>query len=53
MKSMFQNFPRFDLALNKVKPKVIIWTSLELLQYQMLHIKFQGNQSIGSREEEF
>ena len=31
----------------------IIWIILVLLQYPMLHIKFQGNLSTGSREEEF
>ena len=35
------------------QPKVTIWTILVLLQYPMLHINFQSNQSIGSREEEF
>ena len=35
------------------QPKVIILSILVLLQYPMLHIKFQCNRSTGSREEEF
>ena len=35
------------------QPKVIICTILLLLQYPMLNIKFQGNQSTGSKEEDF
>ena len=30
-----------------------IWTSLVVLAYMMLHTKFQGHGSIGSREEDF
>ena len=29
-----------------------IWTSLVVLTYMMLHTKFQGHGSIGSREED-
>ena len=32
-------------------PKVIIWTILVELQYPVLQIKFQGNQSTGLRED--
>ena len=33
--------------------RVIIWTTLVVLPYTMLHTKFQGHWSIGSGEEEF
>ena len=35
------------------QPRVIIWTSLVVLPYMMLHTKFQGHWSIGSGEEDF
>ena len=35
------------------QPKVIIWTTLVVLPYMMLHTKFQGHWSIGSGEEDF
>ena len=35
------------------QPRVIIWTTLVVLPYTMLHIKFQGHWSIGSGEEDF
>ena len=35
------------------QPRVIIWTSLVVLLYTMLHTKFQGHWSIGSGEEDF
>ena len=35
------------------QPRVIIWTTLVLLPYRMLHTKFQGHWSIGSGEEDF
>ena len=35
------------------QPKVIIWTTLVVLPYTMLHTKFQGHGSIGSGEEDF
>ena len=31
----------------------LIWTTLVVLTYMMLHTKFQGHQSIGSGEEDF
>lgn len=45
----------FDLAVKngQGQPKVIVWTILVLLKYPMEHIKFEGNLSIGSKEEEF
>ena len=33
--------------------RVIIWTTLVVLPYTMLHTKFQGHWSIGSGEEDF
>ena len=33
--------------------KVIIWTTLVVLPYKMLHTMFQGHWSIGSGEEDF
>ena len=35
------------------QPRVIIWTTLVVLLYTMLHTKFQGHWSIGSGEEDF
>ena len=35
------------------QPRVIIWTTLVVLAYMMLHTKFQGHGSIGSWEEDF
>ena len=35
------------------QPRVIIWTTLIVLPYTMLHTKFQGHWSIGSGEEDF
>ena len=35
------------------RPMVIISTNLIVLQYPMLHTKFQGHQPFGSREEKF
>ena len=35
------------------QPSVIIWTTLVVLSYMMLHTKFQGHWSIGSGEEDF
>ena len=35
------------------QPRVIIWTTLVVLPYMMLHTKFQGHWSIGSGEEDF
>ena len=35
------------------QPRVIIWTTLVVLSYMMLHTKFQGHGSIDSREEDF
>ena len=35
------------------QPTVIIWTTLVVLPYTMLHTKFQGHQSSGSGEEDF
>ena len=35
------------------QPRVIIWTTLVVLPYTMLHTKFQGLGSIGSGEEDF
>ena len=35
------------------QPRVIIWTTLVVLPYTMLHTKFQGYWSIGSGEEDF
>ena len=31
---------------------VIIWTNLVVLEYPMQHIKFQGHQPFGSKEED-
>ena len=31
----------------------LIWTTLVVLSYMMLHTKFQGRESIGSGEEDF
>ena len=39
--------------MNQVQPRIIIWTTLVVLQYTMLYNKFQGHWSIGSEEEEF
>ena len=35
------------------QPRVIIWTTLVVLKYMILHTKFQGHWSIGSGEEDF
>ena len=35
------------------QPRNIIWTTLVVLTYTMLHTKFQGQRSIGSGEEDF
>ena len=35
------------------QPRVIIWTTLVVLPYTMLHTKFQGHGSTGSGEEDF
>ena len=35
------------------QPSVIIWTTLVVLPYTMLHTQFQGHRSIGSRDEDF
>ena len=35
------------------QPRVIIWTTLVVLPYLMLHTKFQGHSSTGSGEEDF
>ena len=35
------------------QPRVIIWTTLVVLPYTMLHTKFQGHWSTGSGEEDF
>ena len=35
------------------QPSVIIWTNLIVLEYRMLHIKFQCHQSLGSAEGDF
>ena len=35
------------------QPRVMIWTTLVVLPYTMLHTKFQGHWSIGSGEEDF
>ena len=35
------------------QPRVIIWTTLVVLPYTMLHTMFQGHRSIGSGEEDF
>ena len=35
------------------QPRVIIWTTLVVLPYTMLHTKFQGHGSSGSGEEDF
>ena len=35
------------------QPRVIIWTNYDVLESQMLHTKFRGNQSDGSGEEDF
>ena len=35
------------------QPRVIIWTTLVVLPYTMLHTKFQGHWSIGFVEEDF
>ena len=39
--------------MDQGQPRVIIWTTLVELPYQMLHTKFQGHRSIGSGEEDF
>ena len=39
--------------LGHCQPRVIIWTNLVVLEHPMLHTKFQGQQSFGSREEDF
>ena len=55
MKSYFLEFSHIWSCpkIGQGHPKVIIWKILVVLQYQMLHIKFQGNQSIGLRETDF
>ena len=35
------------------QPRVIIWTTMVVLPYTMLHTKFQGHWSTGSGEEDF
>ena len=35
------------------QPRVIIWTNYDGLESTMLHIKFRGNRSTGSGEEDF
>ena len=35
------------------QPRVIIWTNLVVLEHPMLHTKFQGHRSLGSREDSF
>ena len=35
------------------QPRVIIWTNYDGLESPMLHTKFRGNRSTGSREEDF
>ena len=35
------------------KPRDIIWTDMEVLEYEMLFTKFQGHQPFGSEEKEF
>ena len=35
------------------QPRVIIWTKLVVLEYPILHIKFQGHRPFGSGEEDF
>ena len=35
------------------QPREIIWITLVVLTYTMLHTKFQGHGSIGSGEEDF
>ena len=37
--------------ISQGQPQAIIWTILVVLEYSLLYIKFQGNQSTGSREE--
>ena len=37
----------------KVTPRSSFWTLLIVLEYPMLHTKFQGHRSIGSGEEDF
>ena len=39
--------------MGQVQPRVIIWTTLVVLPYMMLHTKFQGHGSTGSGEEDF
>ena len=39
--------------MDQVQPRVIIWTSLVVLPYMMLHTKFQGHGPSGSGEEDF
>ena len=39
--------------MSQGQPRVIIWTTLVVLPYTMLHTKFQGHGSIGSGEEDF
>ena len=35
------------------QPRVIIWTTLVVLPYMMVHTKVQGHGSIGSGQEDF
>ena len=35
------------------QPRVIIWANLVVLEHPMIHTKFQGQQPLGSREEDF
>ena len=39
--------------MGQSQPRVIIWTTLVVLPYTMLHTKFQGHWSTGSGEEDF
>ena len=39
--------------MSQGQPRVIIWTTLVVLLYTMLHTKFQGHWFIGSGEENF
>ena len=39
--------------MSQGQPRVIIWTTLVVLPYTMLHTKFQGHWSIGSGEKDF
>ena len=48
---MWPNWPSRKMGQGQTTD--LIWTTLVVLTYMMLHTKFQGHRSIGSGEEDF